>query len=171
MEKGQQMLQIFKNYVCRTSLKLFRRRPTSPPPQQHDEQHGQQEEDHELEFVRKIICNVELMSEDVALLSEGDKHDFLVDPNLFDRLEVEESSTDGHLPYGLKDSCCNSAFGKVQGSWHNRKLIFYCVKECLCSRYSSRYKGGYRTWIKSPAWVTSDELAKDVFEEIQSPFQ
>lgn len=124
-------------------------------------------EDQELEFVRKIICNAELMSEDVALLSEEDRPDFLVDPNLFDRLEVQESSTDGHLPYGLKNSCYNSAFRKVQGSWHNRKLLFDCVKECLCSQYSSRYKGGYRTWIKGPAWVTSDKLAKDVFEEIK----
>lgn len=124
-------------------------------------------EDQELEYVRKIICDAELMSEDVALLSEEDRPDFLVDPNLFDRLEVQESSTDGHLPYGLKNSCYNSAFRNVEGSWHNRKLLFDCVKECLCSQYSIRYKGGYRTWIKGPAWVTSDKLAKDVFEEIK----
>ena len=29
-------------------------------------------EDHELEYVRKIICNVELRSEDVALMGEED---------------------------------------------------------------------------------------------------
>jgi len=61
-------------------------------------------EDQELEFVRKIICNAELMSEDVALLSEEDRPDFLVDPNLFDRMEGQESSINGHFPYGLKNS-------------------------------------------------------------------
>lgn len=124
-------------------------------------------DDQELEYVRKIICNAELMSEDVALLSEEDRPDFLVDPNLFDRLEVQESSTDGHLPYGLKHSHHNSAFRKVQGSWQNRKLLFDCVKDCLCSQYNIRYKGGYRRWIKGPAYVTNDKLAKDVLKEIK----
>lgn len=124
-------------------------------------------EDQELEYVRKIICNAELMSEDVALLSEEDRPDFLVDPNLFDRLEVQESSTDGHLPYGLKNSLYNSAFRKVQGSWQNRKLLFDCVKDCLCSQYNIRYKGGYRRWIKGPAYVTNDKLTKDVLKEIK----
>jgi hypothetical protein len=44
------------------------------------------------------------MSEDVSLLSEEDRPDFLVDPNLFDRMEGQESSINGHFPYGLKNS-------------------------------------------------------------------
>ena len=39
-------------------------------------------EDREFEYVRKIICNTKIMSEDVALLGEEDKHDFLVYPNV-----------------------------------------------------------------------------------------
>ena len=86
-------------------------------------------EDHGLEYVRKIICNVELMYEDVALLGEEDRPDFLVYPNLLDRLEVQESSTDGHFPFGLKNICYNLTFRKVQGSWINRNLTFYCMKD------------------------------------------
>ena len=86
-------------------------------------------EDHELEYVRKIICNAELMSEDVAMLGEENRPDFLIYPNLFDKLEVQESSTNGHFPYDLKNRCYNLTFRKVQGSWINRNLTFYCMKD------------------------------------------
>ena len=47
---------------------------------------------------------------------------------------------------------CAKCFRNVQGWWHKRKLLFYCMKECVCSQYNSRYKGGYRIWIKSTYW-------------------
>ena len=103
--------------------------------------------DHELEYVRKIICNAELMYKDVALLGEEDRPSFLVYPNLFNRVEVQESSIDGQFPYVLKNSCYNSTLRKVKGSWKNRELLFNCMKDYLCSSYNIRYKGGYMTMI------------------------
>ncbi|GLJ10080.1 hypothetical protein SUGI_0121610 [Cryptomeria japonica] len=121
-------------------------------------------EDQELDYVREIICNAELMSEDVGLLSEEDVPDFLVDPDLFDKLETQESSSGDHS--GLKNSSCNFRFRKAQGSWLNKRLLFDCVKECICSKYTSRYKGGYRTWIKGPTCLEGEKLAHDVLEDI-----
>lgn len=125
-------------------------------------------EDQELDYVREIICNAELMSEDVGLLSEEDVPDFLVDPNLFDKLETQESSSGDHSSNHVKNSSHNLRFRKAQGPWLNKRLLFDCVKECLCSKYTSRYKGGYRTWIKGPTCLEGEKLAHDVLEEINN---
>eukprot|EP01018_Ginkgo_biloba_P028341 Gb_15628 [translate_table: standard] len=123
-------------------------------------------EDQELEYVREIVCNADLLSQDAALLDEDEIADFLVDPHLFDRLEAEEASTDDYSLHRLKNSCYNLGFRKAQGSWQNRKLLFDCVKDCLSLKYNSRYRGGYRTWVKGPTCVVKEQLAREVYEEI-----
>lgn len=123
-------------------------------------------EDLELDYMREIIGNAEILSDDVGVLSEEDAPDFLVDPNLFEQLESQEPSG-GYSFHHSKNSCYNYYFRKAQESWHSRKLIFDCVKECISLKYCSKYKGGYNTWMKGSACLVGDKLASDILEEIK----
>ncbi|KAH9306130.1 hypothetical protein KI387_010534 [Taxus chinensis] len=124
-------------------------------------------EDRELDYVREIIGNAELMSEDIGILSEEDVPDFLVDPNLFDKLETQESSSGDIFSNHLKNGSYTFGFRKTWGSWQSRKLLFDCVKHCISSKYSSRYKGGYRTWIKGPTCLEGEKLTGEILGEIR----
>ncbi|KAF8392619.1 hypothetical protein HHK36_022967 [Tetracentron sinense] len=102
----------------------------------------------ELEYVREILCNAELMFKDFAV---GRAHE-IINPHLFDQLETRKS----HLEIdGEEDSRLR------------RKVVFDCVSECLDSRCRRYVVGGYRTWAKGVAMVRRKGwLAEEVYKEI-----
>ncbi|XP_054805548.1 uncharacterized protein LOC129308462 [Prosopis cineraria] len=103
----------------------------------------------ELDYVKEILCNVELMFMDHAL---GQARE-IVSPHLFNQLE------------SMKEG-----FENVGGeSRINRKVMFDCVSECMdtaCRRYAC---GGYKMWAKGVMKVRKNErLAEEVYKEISS---
>ena len=101
----------------------------------------------ELEYVKEILCNVELMFKDFAL---GRSHD-IINPHLFNLLE----SRKGRL---------ESDGGEVR---FRRKELFDCVGECLDLRCRRCVGGGYRMWVKGVAMVRQKKwLAEEVYKEI-----
>ncbi|XP_028751512.1 uncharacterized protein LOC114711304 [Neltuma alba] len=101
----------------------------------------------ELDYVKEILCNVELMFMDFAL---GQARE-VVSPHLFNQLESmkERSENVGGEP-------------RI-----NRKVIFDCVSECMdirCKRYAC---GSYKMWAKGVMMVRKKErLAEEVHKEI-----
>ncbi|KAK4265850.1 hypothetical protein QN277_026846 [Acacia crassicarpa] len=101
----------------------------------------------ELDYVKEILCNVELMFMDFAL---GRRQE-IVSPHLFNQWESMKQG-----------------FENVAGeSRINRKVIFDCVSECMeirCRRYAC---GGCKMWTKGVMMVRKNErLAQEVFKEI-----
>ncbi|KAL6970249.1 hypothetical protein U1Q18_029953 [Sarracenia purpurea var. burkii] len=103
----------------------------------------------ELEYVKVILFNVELMFEDFALGRASE----IINPRLFDRLENRKD---------FLESRRNEP--KLR-----RKVLFDCVSECVdlrCRRYAS---GGFRMWAKGLSTVRRKEgLAKEVYGDISS---
>ncbi|XP_074345331.1 uncharacterized protein LOC141684315 isoform X1 [Apium graveolens] len=96
----------------------------------------------ELEYVEKILCNTEMMFEDVSTGHTSD----IVDPRLFYQLE----------------SCKND---------HNlqRKVLFNCVGECMDLRFRQYVGGGYKAWEKGLSMARrTNWLAGEVHREISS---
>ncbi|XP_044485044.1 uncharacterized protein LOC123210635 isoform X2 [Mangifera indica] len=101
----------------------------------------------ELEYVKQILCNIELMFKDFALGRARD----IINPYLFDLLETRKLG-----PQSNSDE-----------SRLNRKVLFDCVSECMDLRCRRYVGGGCRTWIKGVAMVRRKEsLAKELHKEI-----
>ncbi|KAF8387787.1 hypothetical protein HHK36_026442 [Tetracentron sinense] len=101
----------------------------------------------ELEYVREILCNVELMFKDFALGRARE----IINPHLFDKLESRKG---GFIVDG-------------DDSRLRRKVLFDCVSECLDLRCRRYVGGGYRTWAKGVATVRRKGwLAEEVYNEI-----
>ncbi|XP_039026113.1 uncharacterized protein LOC120159603 [Hibiscus syriacus] len=97
----------------------------------------------ELEYVKLIVCNVELMFKDFAI---GRAHQ-IINPCLFNQLERRRS--DGEE-------------GKLE-----RKVLFDSVSECLNSKCRQYASGGHRTWAKGMAIMRRNKwLAEEVHKEI-----
>ncbi|XP_043711167.1 uncharacterized protein LOC122660059 [Telopea speciosissima] len=107
-----------------------------------------QSEKWELEYVREILCNVELMFSDYTLGRVRE----IINPHLFYQLENEKP--------GLRSE-------GERGCAPRRKMVFDCVSESLdlrCRRYAG---GGYRTWANGVAMVRRKGwLAEEVCNEI-----
>ncbi|KAF5464724.1 hypothetical protein F2P56_014778 [Juglans regia] len=103
----------------------------------------------EIDYVKEILCNVDLMFKDFALGQASE----IINPHLFDQLESRKIQWERES--GV--------------SRQSRKVLFDCVRECLdlrCGRYVGR---GYGTWVKGVATVKRKELlAAEVCKEISS---
>lgn len=103
----------------------------------------------EIEYVKEILYNVELMFNDFALGRARE----IINPHLFDQLESRKIQWDS-----------DNGESRLR-----RKVLFDCVSECLdirCGRYAY---GGSGTWVKGLAMVTRKEwLAEEVYKEITS---
>lgn len=101
----------------------------------------------ELQYVKLVLCNVELMFKDFALGRARE----IINPHLFDQLESRKA---GPGSDGIRSRL-------------TRKVLFDCVSECLdvrCRRYTG---GGCRTWAKGMSMVRKKEwLAEEVCKEI-----
>ncbi|KAI4334926.1 hypothetical protein L6164_013626 [Bauhinia variegata] len=100
----------------------------------------------ELDYVKAILCNVELMFVDFALGRAQ-----IVNPHLFNQLESQKGG-----------------FGSDGGeSKIRRRVIFDCVSECLDLRCGRYVGGGYQMWAKGITMVRRNEfLAEEVYKEI-----
>ncbi|KAH1147166.1 hypothetical protein GLYMA_15G144100v4 [Glycine max] len=100
----------------------------------------------ELDYVKDIVCNVELMYIDFSLGQASE----VINPHLFKQLEG-----------------CKGGFKRGDESRMARKVTFDCVSECLDLRCRRYVGGGYKMWIKGFEMVKRKEwLAEDVYKEI-----
>ncbi|KAI4301714.1 hypothetical protein L6164_034965 [Bauhinia variegata] len=101
----------------------------------------------ELEYVKDIISNAELMAEDFVL----GQTDEVVMPNLFDLLENRGKVTENYEEFSKLD----------------RKVLFDCLCECLESRCTQTFVGRCKGWLR---WVTlvqrKEWLAEDLHAEM-----
>lgn len=101
----------------------------------------------ELEYVKQILCNIELMFKDFALGRARD----IINPYLFDLFETRKLG-----PQSNSDE-----------SRLNRKVLFDCVSECMDLRCRQYVGGGCKAWIKGVAMVRQKErLAEELQREI-----
>ena len=102
----------------------------------------------ELEYVRDILDNAELSSEDFELGQAGK----VIASNLFDQLEYQGNGSEINEEENVK---------------LGRKVLFDCVTECLNLRYSHILVGSCKAWAK---WVTlcgrKVLLAEEFYKEI-----
>ncbi|XP_030528155.1 uncharacterized protein LOC115739287 [Rhodamnia argentea] len=105
--------------------------------------------DWELEYVKEILCNVELMFRDFALGRARE----IINPHLFEQLETRKGFMDSDDP---------------TDSRLMRKVLFDCVSECMDSRCRRCVGGGCRKWSKGLAMVRNERLAEDLCKEILS---
>ncbi|KAF8041669.1 hypothetical protein BT93_A0310 [Corymbia citriodora subsp. variegata] len=103
--------------------------------------------DWELEYVKEILCNVELMFRDFALGRARE----IINPHLFEKLETRKGFMES-------DDAIDSRL--------TRKVLFDCVSECMDSRCRRCVGGGCRRWSKGLAMVRNERLAEDVCKEI-----
>ncbi|KAL2454954.1 hypothetical protein Adt_47542 [Abeliophyllum distichum] len=104
----------------------------------------------ELDYVKEILCNIELMFKDYALGRTRE----IINPHLFDQLESRKVLFNGHHGLELKIS---------------RKVLFDCVTECLDSRCRCYVRGGYKIWTNGLSVIRrKDRLAEEVYNEIFS---
>ncbi|KAE8711901.1 protein FAR1-RELATED SEQUENCE 11-like [Hibiscus syriacus] len=102
----------------------------------------------ELEYVKQILCNVELMFKDFAL-GRARK---TINPHLFDQLESRRGG------FG-----CNDGESRL-----DRKVLFDSVSECIGSRCRQFVSGGYEMWTRGTTVLRRNErLAKEVYREIR----
>lgn len=99
----------------------------------------------ELDYIKEILCNVELMFKDFSLGRVRD----VINPHLFNLFESRKGENDCG-EYRLR-----------------RKVLFDCVSECLDLRCRRYVGGGFRMWVKGAAMVRRKEwLAEEVYKEI-----
>ncbi|KAI3963757.1 hypothetical protein MKW92_053845 [Papaver armeniacum] len=105
----------------------------------------------ELEYVREILSNVELMFKDFTLGRARE----IINPHLFDRLESRK-----YWPRV-------SAVEDEKESKLRRRTLFDCVGECLDLRCRRYVGGGSAKWSKGLAMVRrTDWLANEVYKEV-----
>ncbi|XP_058754344.1 uncharacterized protein LOC131627516 [Vicia villosa] len=100
----------------------------------------------ELEYVKDILSNAELMAEELAV----DETENTIMPSLFDTLENQRTEVERYEEYS-----------KIQ-----RRAIFDCVSECLGSKCRQVFVAKCKTW---PRWVTFMRkrwLTEEVYKEI-----
>ena len=101
----------------------------------------------EIEYVKEVLFNVELMFKDFALGRARE----VINPYLFDQLESRKIQWES-----------NSGESRLR-----RKALFDCVSECLDLRCQRYVGGGYGMWVKGVAMVRRKEwLAEEVYKEI-----
>ncbi|OIV91675.1 hypothetical protein TanjilG_26528 [Lupinus angustifolius] len=101
----------------------------------------------ELDYVKDILSNAEMMYMDFSL---GQTRT-VVDPRLFNKLE----SGKGGFEF-------DDGVARIR-----RKVIFDCVSEYLDLRYKHYVGGGYKMWAKGVAMLKRNEwLAEEVYKEI-----
>ncbi|KAL3505663.1 hypothetical protein ACH5RR_031045 [Cinchona calisaya] len=99
----------------------------------------------EVEYVKEILFNIELMFNDFAIGRARD----IINPHLFDQLESQRRVLNRNEP-------------KLR-----RKVLFDCVTECLDVRCRRYVGGGCQTWIKGLSMVRSKgKLADEVYKEV-----
>ncbi|XWS38968.1 hypothetical protein CRYUN_Cryun18bG0009200 [Craigia yunnanensis] len=101
----------------------------------------------ELEYVKLILCNVEIMFKDFALGRAPE----IINPHCFNQLESRRGGfgSDG------------------EESRLERKVLFDSVSECLDLRCRRYVGGGCRTWAKGVTILRRNEwLADEVYKEI-----
>ncbi|TKY72535.1 hypothetical protein E2542_SST01276 [Spatholobus suberectus] len=100
----------------------------------------------ELDYVKDILCNVELMYMDFSL---GRSHE-VINSHQYNQLEGRKGG-----------------FKRNDESRIRRKVTFDCVSECLDLRCRRYVGGGYKMWSKGFEMVKRKEwLAEDVYKEI-----
>ncbi|KAF9674242.1 hypothetical protein SADUNF_Sadunf10G0107100 [Salix dunnii] len=101
----------------------------------------------EIEYVKKILCNIDPMFQDFALGRASE----IINPHLFHQLERRKDMLESDGPDARLE----------------RKVLFDCASECLdlrCRRYVS---GGYKAWVKGTTIVRRKEwLGEDLCKEI-----
>ncbi|CAA2984108.1 Hypothetical predicted protein [Olea europaea subsp. europaea] len=103
----------------------------------------------ELEYVKEILCNIELMFKDYALGRARE----VINPHHFNQLESRKLCFNGH---GFE--------AKI-----SRKALFDCVTECLDLRFRRYISGGCKIWTEGFSVVRrKDRLAEEVYNEISS---
>ncbi|OVA16827.1 protein of unknown function DUF4378 [Macleaya cordata] len=104
----------------------------------------------ELEYVREVLCNAELMFKDFTLGRARE----IINPHLFDQLENRKSWS---RSFHEEEKDCRL----------RRKMLFDCVGECLDLRCRRYVGGGSGKWEKGLAMVSrKDRLADEVYKEI-----
>ena len=102
----------------------------------------------ELEYVKDILNNAELMAEDLVLGQTNE----VMKPNLFDLLENQSNGTESY----------EEEYSKL-----DRKILFDCVNECLELRCRQTFVGSCNGWLR---WMTSVQrkswLAEDLYREM-----
>ncbi|KAJ6726492.1 PHOSPHATIDYLINOSITOL N-ACETYLGLUCOSAMINYLTRANSFERASE SUBUNIT P DOWN SYNDROME CRITICAL REGION PROTEIN 5 -RELATED [Salix purpurea] len=102
----------------------------------------------EVQYVKKILCNLELKFQDSALGRASE----IINPHLFHQLERKKNmlESDGGDEARLE-----------------RKVLFDCASECLDLRCRRYVGGGYKAWVKGTTMVRRKEwLAEDIYKEI-----
>lgn len=102
----------------------------------------------ELEYVKEVLFNVELMFKDFAFGRSRD----IINPHLFNLMESRKGSLKSY--YDVETRL-------------RRKVLFDSVSECLDLRYRRCASGGYGMWEKGVAMMRRKEwLAEEVYKEI-----
>uniref|UniRef100_A0A5B6YRI1 DUF4378 domain-containing protein n=1 Tax=Davidia involucrata TaxID=16924 RepID=A0A5B6YRI1_DAVIN len=102
----------------------------------------------ELEYVRDILCNAELMLKDFAL---GQVHK-VINPDLFDQLENQITGSNKNM----------EEFSKL-----GRKVLFDCVSEYLELRCEWLFHGSCKSWAKwARLFQRKGWLAEELYREI-----
>ncbi|GFZ11515.1 hypothetical protein Acr_22g0009130 [Actinidia rufa] len=100
----------------------------------------------ELEYVKEILFNVELMFKDFALGRAQE----IINPHLFDQLETWKEISKSREDQKL-----------------SRKVLFECVSECMDLKFRRYASGGCRTWEKGLSILRRKEwLAEEVYKEV-----
>ncbi|KAL7080876.1 hypothetical protein ACP275_14G005600 [Erythranthe tilingii] len=95
----------------------------------------------ELDYVKRILCNIEIMFKDYALGRTRE----VISPRLFEKLESSQLSRT------------------------NQRVLFDCVSECLDLRFRQYVNGGLQLYAKGLSVVRrKDRLAEEVYKEISS---
>ncbi|KAJ6720984.1 hypothetical protein OIU85_024119 [Salix viminalis] len=101
----------------------------------------------EIEYVKKILCNIEPMFQDFALGRASE----IINPHLFHQLERRKDMLES-----------DGADARQE-----RKVLFDCASECLDLRCRRHGSGGYKAWVKGTAMVRRKEwLGEDLCKEI-----
>ncbi|KAJ6772158.1 hypothetical protein OIU74_018401 [Salix koriyanagi] len=101
----------------------------------------------EIEYVKKILCNIEPMFQDFA----SGRASEIINPHLFHQLERRKDTLES-----------DGADARVE-----RKVLFDCASECLDLRCRRHVSGGYKAWVKGTAMVRRKEwLGEDLCKEI-----
>ncbi|XP_027119822.1 uncharacterized protein [Coffea arabica] len=99
----------------------------------------------ELDYVKEMLSNIELMFKDFALGRAGQ----IINPGLFDQLESQKTVLCKDEP-------------KI-----SRQVLFDSVAECLDIRFRRYVGGGYKTWVNGLSLVRSKgKLAEEAYKEI-----
>ncbi|KAK6913711.1 protein of unknown function DUF4378, partial [Dillenia turbinata] len=102
---------------------------------------------NELEYVKEVLSNVELMFKDFALGRARE----IINPHLYEQLECRKGDLES-----------DGDEGRLQ-----RRLLFDCVSECMDLRCRRYVGGGCKAWAKGLAMMRRKQhLAEEVYKDI-----